>query len=55
VVGGGGAASSFEFLKERVLEHPYVSPTEIDMTKIRFSAVRGASKGLIPFLASQGK
>lgn len=52
-VSGGGGGLSFNYLKDNVLEHDFVYPCETDLTRMRFGAIRGASKGLIAHLNRQ--
>jgi hypothetical protein len=51
VVSGGGGAVSFDYLSRRLFDHEFAFPAEDDPDRMRFGTVRGASKGLIPFLA----
>lgn len=53
IIGGGGGGAAFGHLCRRLLEHPHVFTAEKDTSKMRFSAIRGASKGLIPALMKQ--
>lgn len=54
VISGGGGAGAFEYLKANVLNHGFVFPAEKSAPRMRFGAIRGASKGLIPFLSTKG-
>lgn len=45
VIGGGGGAIAFDYLWEHVLNHDFVFPAEDDIERMRFSGIRGASKG----------
>ena len=51
---GGGCGMSFNYLDEHVLNHGYTFTAEEDLDRMRYGGVRGASKGLIPFLAIRG-
>lgn len=51
IVSGGGGAVSFNYLDDKLFDHEFVFPAEDDLERMRFGTVRGASKGLIPFLA----
>lgn len=53
IIGGGGGGASAGHLKQRLLAHDHVFTAEKDVSKMRFSAIRGASKGLIPALMKQ--
>ena len=54
VVSGGGGAAAFHHLNERLFEHPKVYPAESNSDRMRYGAIRGASKGLIGALAKSG-
>lgn len=51
IVSGGGGGIAFNYFSEKVLNHPNIFTAEDDLDRMRFSNVRGASKGLIPYLA----
>lgn len=51
VVSGGGGAVSFNYLCDKVFDHEFSFTAEDDLVRMRFGTVRGASKGLISFLA----
>lgn len=55
VVSGGGGGVAFDYLDEKLLNHPSTHMAERDITKMRFGAIRGASKGQIPFLKLEGQ
>ena len=51
---GGGAGIVYDFINENgILNHNYFYPAEDDLSRMRFSNVRGASKGLIAYLATR--
>jgi hypothetical protein len=52
VISGGGGGAAFTHLNDRLLEHKNVFPAEKIASKMRFGAIRGASKGLITALAN---
>lgn len=54
IISGGGGAGAFDYLKANVLNHGFVFPAEKSPNRMRFGAIRGASKGLIPFLSTKG-
>lgn len=51
IVSGGGGGAAFNYLDENVFDHDFCFTAEDDLDRMRFSNVRGASKGLIAFLA----
>lgn len=51
VVSGGGGAVAFDYLCSHLFDHEFAFTAEDDLERMRFGTVRGASKGLIPFLA----
>lgn len=50
VLTGGGGGVAYEHLKERVFGHDYVFTAEESIPRMRFSNIRGSSKGMINFL-----
>ncbi len=53
VISGGGGGVSFNYLASEVLNHPNLFPAEDQIFRMRFSNIRGASKGFISFLSAQ--
>lgn len=51
IVTGGGGGAAFNYLDENVFDHEFCFTAEDDLDRMRFSNIRGASKGLISFLA----
>lgn len=51
IVTGGGGGAAFNYLDENVFDHEFCFTAEDDLDRMRFSNIRGASKGLIAFLA----
>ena len=53
IIGGGGGAASYSYISENVLQHQNVFPAEKEPARMRYSNIRGASKGLIAHLAQR--
>lgn len=47
IVSGGGGGAAYSHLRDRLLEHEFAFTAEKLNNKMRFGAIRGASKGLI--------
>lgn len=54
VVTGGGGGILYEYVQSKIFKHDFCFTAEEDLDKMRFSQVRGASKGFIHFLAANG-
>ncbi len=51
ILTAGGNALAAEYLTDKLFGSGFAFPAEDDAEQMRFCAIRGASKGLIPFLA----
>lgn len=52
IVTGGGGGVAYNYLRDRVFEHDFCFMAEEELGRMRFSNIRGSSKGMANFLAS---
>lgn len=54
IVTGGGGGILYEYVQSKIFKHDFCFTAEEDIDKMRFSQVRGTSKGFIHFLVANG-